>query len=66
MVCPCVSLCRYLISERLFHTLPADEQRYWHSHQFEVRSGTLVLPGVPEMAELKVVQEVASKDTPPS
>jgi hypothetical protein len=26
----------YLISRQLFDTLPEDEQRYWHSHQYEV------------------------------
>lgn len=34
--------CRYLISERLFGTLPEEEKKYWHSHQFEVSvSGVL-------------------------
>jgi len=50
-----------LISERLFVSLPAEEKRYWHSHKYEVASGMLVTPGVPEVAEHKVVQEVASE-----
>jgi len=57
----CTRYCRYLISERLFVSLPAEEKRYWHSHKYEVASGMLVTPGVPEVAEHKVVQEVASE-----
>ena len=37
----------YIISEQLFGGLPADEQRYWHPHNFEILSGTLVAPGLP-------------------
>jgi hypothetical protein len=32
----------YIVSERLFETLPSDERRFWHPHNFEVLSGTLV------------------------
>ena len=27
----------YIISRKLFETLPAEERKYWHSHEFEVR-----------------------------
>lgn len=27
----------YLISRRLFDTLPQEEKQYWHSHQYEVK-----------------------------
>lgn len=33
-----------MISEALFATLDADEQRLWHSHVFEVASGMLIMP----------------------
>jgi hypothetical protein len=29
----------YCISERLFNTLPPDEQKLWHSHGFAVKGG---------------------------
>lgn len=29
----------YIISERLFETLPAEERAYWHPHNFEILSG---------------------------
>ncbi|KAL0560236.1 hypothetical protein IC582_000636 [Cucumis melo] len=37
----------YIVTENLFLTLPDDEKRLWHSHEYEVKSGTLFLPGVP-------------------
>lgn len=41
----------YIISEDLFKTLPEEEKKYWHSHAYEVMSGQLVAPRVPEAAE---------------
>ncbi|KAK8629305.1 hypothetical protein V6N13_078150 [Hibiscus sabdariffa] len=39
----------YIISDRLFEALPAEEQRLWHSHAYEIKSGLWVNPGIPEM-----------------
>jgi hypothetical protein len=41
----------YIVSERLFATLPEGERGYWHPHNFEVLSGQLVAPGLPDVAE---------------
>jgi hypothetical protein len=41
----------YIISERLFASLPAAEQGYWHPHNGEILSGQLVAPGLPDVAE---------------
>ena len=41
----------YIISEERFRDLPEDEKRLWHSHHYEVASGILVAPGIPELAE---------------
>lgn len=41
----------YIISEERFRALPEDEKQLWHSHHYEVKSGTLTAPGVPEIAE---------------
>ncbi len=41
----------YIISEPKFRSLPFDEKRLWHSHHYEVKSGLLVAPGIPELAE---------------
>ena len=41
----------YIISAKLFDSLPADEKKFWHSHNYEVKSGVLTAPGAPEDAE---------------
>ncbi|MEU5000455.1 OBAP family protein [Streptomyces sp. NPDC021622] len=41
----------YIISEDRFRGLPEDEKRLWHSHHYEVTSGILTAPGIPDMAE---------------
>lgn len=41
----------YIISEKLFNTLPAGERKYWHPHNGEILSGQLVAPGIPDAAE---------------
>jgi Protein of unknown function (DUF1264) len=41
----------YIVSERLFLSLPDDEQRFWHPHNYEILSGQLIAPGLPEPAE---------------
>ncbi|KAK9714496.1 hypothetical protein RND81_06G098900 [Saponaria officinalis] len=38
----------YIISERLFEALPPEEQKLWHSHYYEIKSGLWVTPRVPE------------------
>jgi hypothetical protein len=50
----------YIISEKLFKTLPPEEQALWHSHGFEVKSGLLVSPGLPELAEHAVMERLVS------
>ena len=41
----------YIVSGDLFETMPEDERPSWHPHNFEVLSGQLVAPGLPEVAE---------------
>ncbi|PYD48149.1 OBAP family protein [Novacetimonas pomaceti] len=41
----------YIVSERIFKTLPEEEKKLWHSHQYEVKSGMLVAPNVPDLGE---------------
>src|SRR3954451_1766073 len=48
----------YIISERLFATLPEDEQAYWHPHNYEILSGQLIAPGLPEVAERAFLGEL--------
>lgn len=41
----------YIITEERFRGLPSEEKRLWHSHHYEVKSGVLIAPGIPELAE---------------
>jgi hypothetical protein len=41
----------YIISEKLYNTLPAEEKAYWHPHNYEILSGQLRMPGLPDVAE---------------
>eukprot|EP00897_Mesotaenium_endlicherianum_P009578 jgi/Mesen1/8649/ME000502S08011 len=50
----------FVITEKLFNTLDDEEKRLWHSHDYEVRSGMLIMPGVPEMAEKRAMKELVN------
>ncbi len=41
----------YIISEKVFSSLPAVERAYWHPHNGEILSGQLVAPRLPAAAE---------------
>jgi len=45
----------YVISDRLYQTLPQEEKQYWHSHEYEVKNGLLVAPGQPKECEKKLM-----------
>ena len=49
----------YIVSARLFKTLPEAEKKLWHSHRFEVKSGQLVAPELKEDAEKSLMQSLA-------
>ena len=41
----------YMVSPKIFETLDPEEQKLWHSHVYEVKSGMLFMPkpaAVPE------------------
>jgi hypothetical protein len=50
----------YIISQERFQRLPEDEKRLWHSHHYEVKSGQLCAPGIPEMAEHAYFQDLVT------
>jgi len=50
----------YIVSERLFKTLSEEEKKLWHSHHHEVKSGTLIAPGIPEVAEHELMEKLVS------
>jgi hypothetical protein len=50
----------YIISERLFKTLDSEEKKLWHSHHYEVKSGELIAPGIPDVAEHELMEKLVS------
>ncbi|KAF7589191.1 hypothetical protein BBP40_004679 [Aspergillus hancockii] len=55
----------YMITPRLFATLPPEEKKLWHTHEYEVKSGMLIMPaptGVPstvwEVAETAEMKDI--------
>lgn len=50
----------YIISARLFGGLPEEEKRYWHGHQFEVKSGQLTAPGIPQPVEHELMKKLVN------
>ena len=47
----------YLILKNLYDALPADEKAYWHPHNYEILSGQLRAPGLPDAAENAAMKE---------
>lgn len=50
----------YIITERLFKQLPQEEKTLWHSHHYEVKSGTLIAPGIPDQVEYILMENLIS------
>ena len=50
----------YIVSEKLFRTLPMAERELWHSHAYEVKSGELIAPGIPDVAEHELMEQIVS------
>ncbi len=50
----------YIVSEQIFKSLPAEERKLWHSHRHEVKSGSLIAPGIPEVAEHELMEKLVS------
>ena len=50
----------YIISERLFTQLPTEEKAFWHSHDYEVKSGQLIMPGIPTRVEHEAMEKLVT------
>jgi len=48
----------YIVSERLFAGLSDEEKPSWHPHNYEILSGQLAAPGLPERAERAFLKEL--------
>jgi len=47
----------YIISEKLYETLTEEEKKYWHPHNYEILSGQLIAPSLPEKAEKALLKK---------
>lgn len=50
----------YIVTEKLFKTLSEEEKKLWHSHHYEVKSGALIAPGIPDVAEHELMEKLVS------
>ena len=50
----------YIVSEKVFRSLPDEERKLWHSHDYEVKSGELVAPSVPNVAEHAFMKDLVT------
>jgi hypothetical protein len=50
----------YVVSAKLFAGFTPDEKKLWHSHEYEVKSGTLIAPGIPDVAEHELMEKLVS------
>lgn len=48
----------HIISDRLFQELPEGERRMWHPHNYEVKAGLLIAPGIPQAVEHKLMEKL--------
>src|SRR5205823_4074793 len=54
----------YIVSDKVYRSLPDGEKKYWHAHTYEVLGGGLIAPGMKpedEMAFLKMVMTTWGK-----
>ncbi|KAG0559744.1 hypothetical protein M758_10G121600 [Ceratodon purpureus] len=49
----------YVISEKLFESLPDEEKQLWHSHFYEIKEGLWFNPGVPELVQQQELKSLA-------
>lgn len=49
----------YVISEKLFDSLPDEEKQLWHSHFYEIKEGLWFNPGVPELVQQQELKKLA-------
>jgi hypothetical protein len=50
----------YIVSAALFNSLPEADKPMWHSHVHEVKSGQLIAPGIPQIAEHELMEKLVN------
>jgi hypothetical protein len=51
---------QYIISERVFLSLPEEEKKFWYSFQYMVKHGLIVAPSLPSMAEKPLMAHLSA------
>lgn len=46
----------YIVSEKIFESFPDNEKQYWHPHNYEILSGQLIAPNIPDIAEKELMK----------
>jgi hypothetical protein len=46
----------YIVSDKLFRSLPEGEKKYWHPHTHEVLGGGLIAPGMADEEEMEFMK----------
>lgn len=46
----------YIIAGHIYESFPEEEKKFWHPHNYEILSGQLVAPGVPDAAEKQMLR----------
>lgn len=47
----------YIISENLFNSLPDEEKQFWHPHNYEILSGSLITPNLSPSSEKEFMKK---------
>ncbi|KQS30960.1 OBAP family protein [Dyadobacter sp. Leaf189] len=50
----------YIVTAEAFKSLDEEEKKLWHSHHHEVKSGSLIAPGIPKVAEHELMEKLVS------
>lgn len=48
----------YIITEETYNTLDPEEQKLWHSHQYEVKGGLITCPHIPQLVEHQIMKHI--------
>jgi hypothetical protein len=54
----------YIVSAKIFESLPPEEKKLWRSHNYEVKSGVLTAPEMADSAEKDFSEPVAGRRNP--
>ncbi|XP_027163399.1 oil body-associated protein 2A-like isoform X1 [Coffea eugenioides] len=49
----------YIVSDKIFQTLPPEEQKLWHSHAYEITAGLWMNPRAPEAIQKPELRDLA-------